>query len=252
MRVKHTPEKGGHVNDIFCYEGHDVRVITASGDLWWVAKDVCEILGIQNTPQAITRLDEDDICQTDIIDTLGRKQKTYIVSEAGLYSLILRSDKPEAKAFKRWVTHEVIPSIRKTGSYSLQQQPQDEFAVMRGMIDALEAHRKKITFLETKVQTINTEISRIDSRVDLFGADTHYRTIRAFCNERNLKVSLRTAAAIGKRAAKLCRDRGVEIGTVADERHGTVKSYPVEVIEAAEKDVHEEKPVARKRTKATA
>src|SRR5690606_1640015 len=86
-----------------------------SSDL--VAKDVCDILDIKNNRDAISRLDDDEKDAVGITDSIGRKQQTTIISESGLYNLIFLSRKPEAKQFKRWITHEVIPTIRKTGGY---------------------------------------------------------------------------------------------------------------------------------------
>lgn len=96
--------------------GAALRVLDRNGDPWFVAKDVCAALEIQNTSDALKRLDEDEK-GIDLIDTLGGRQNVSIVSESGLYALILRSDKPAAKAFRRWVTSEVLPEIRRTGSY---------------------------------------------------------------------------------------------------------------------------------------
>lgn len=91
-----------------------VRVVGHDGDPWFVAKDVCECLELGNPRSSIALLDEDEK-GVHSVDTPGGKQEMTIVSEPGLYSLILRSRKPEAKAFKRWVTHDILPSIRKTG-----------------------------------------------------------------------------------------------------------------------------------------
>ena len=102
----------------FAYAGRQVRVITDDrGMPWFVAADVCAVLGVGNSRQALTRLDDDE---KGVIsnDTLGGRQSLATVNESGLYSLILGSRKPEARAFKRWVTHEVLPSIRRTGSYT--------------------------------------------------------------------------------------------------------------------------------------
>ncbi len=104
---------------VFDYSGKEVRTVMKDGQPWWVAKDVCEVLGISSHRDALARLDDDER-ESVLVDTLGGAQEFGAVNEAGLYSLILRSRKPEAKAFKRWVTHEVLPSIRKTGSYSVQ------------------------------------------------------------------------------------------------------------------------------------
>ena len=108
----------------FNFNQLSVRTVTdEQGNPWFVAADVCAVLEIRNNRDAISRLDDDekDVVSTD---TLGGKQEVTIVNESGLYSLIMKSRKPEAKAFKKWVTAEVLPSIRKTGSYSVpQQQP---------------------------------------------------------------------------------------------------------------------------------
>ena len=93
-----------------------VRVMQQDGESWFVAKDVCEVLEIGNSRQALTRLDDDE--KADVILNDGsQNRKMNAINEYGLYNLVLASRKSEAKAFKRWITHEVIPSIRKTGSY---------------------------------------------------------------------------------------------------------------------------------------
>lgn len=103
-----------------------VRVLMKDGDPWFVARDVCECLGLGNPHTSLALLDEDEK-GIHTVDTLGGEQSLSILSESGLYSLILRSRKPEAKAFKRWVTHDVLPSIRRTGSYSMDVRPSSFF-----------------------------------------------------------------------------------------------------------------------------
>ena len=98
------------------YKDTPVRIIEKDGEPWFVAKDVCNVLELANPRSSMALLDEDER-GVHSMDTPSAKQEMAIISEAGLYSLILRSRKPEAKAFKRWVTHEVLPSIRKTGAY---------------------------------------------------------------------------------------------------------------------------------------
>ncbi|QNA93230.1 MULTISPECIES: phage antirepressor KilAC domain-containing protein [unclassified Microbacterium] len=105
--------------EVFNYDGADVRTILIDGDPWFSAVDVCAALEIGNTTQAMTRLDADE---RTLISNEGRD--INVVSEAGLFSLILGSRKPEARAFKRWVTHEVLPSIRRTGSYVVETPEQ--------------------------------------------------------------------------------------------------------------------------------
>jgi hypothetical protein len=94
-------------------------VILKDGEPWFVAVDVCRVLEISNNRDALSRLDEDEKDDVGITDRLNRTQNMAIISESGLYSLVLTSRKPEAKAFKKWLTAEVLPAIRKTGSYSV-------------------------------------------------------------------------------------------------------------------------------------
>ena len=102
---------------VFSYEGNEVRTVQRDGEPWWVLKDVCAILDLGSPHKVAERLDEDERNQIPLTDRLGRLQDTAVVSESGLYNVILRSDKPEAKKFKRWVTHEVLPTIRRHGAY---------------------------------------------------------------------------------------------------------------------------------------
>jgi prophage antirepressor-like protein len=107
----------------FAFGSYQVRVITdAQGVPWFVAADVCNALDLGNSRMAMERLDDDEK-STELIPTPGGTQSLTTVNEPGLYSLIFGSRKPEARAFKRWVTHEVLPTIRKTGSYSTTATP---------------------------------------------------------------------------------------------------------------------------------
>lgn len=101
---------------IFNYENNEVRTVMIDGEPWFVLKDVCQVLGIVNHKNIAARLDEDEK-GVYLMDTLGGPQEMTIISESGLYAVILRSDKPEAKPFRKWVTAEVLPTIRKKGGY---------------------------------------------------------------------------------------------------------------------------------------
>lgn len=111
---------------VFNFDTHALRTLTRDGEPWFVAADVCEVLDIANVSQAIARLDDDE---TTLISTEGQAgngaQSQNLVNESGLYSLVLGSRKPEAKRFKKWVTSEVLPSIRKTGQYIAPQVLKD-------------------------------------------------------------------------------------------------------------------------------
>lgn len=105
---------------VFDFKNNEVRVAVIDGQPWWVAKDICDVLEISNSRDAVSRLDADErgVVSTD---TLGGSQSMQAVNEPGLYSLVIGSRKPEAKEFKRWITHDVLPSIRKTGMYATDE-----------------------------------------------------------------------------------------------------------------------------------
>ena len=104
---------------LFDFNDHLVRMrVDENGNPWWIAKDVCDVLGIQNVSQALQNLDSDEIGICKTYTNKGERENS-IVSESGLYTLIIRSNKPEAKAFRKWVTKEVLPTIRKTGGYKI-------------------------------------------------------------------------------------------------------------------------------------
>ena len=133
----------------FDFKGSSLRTLTdEAGEPWFVAKDVCDILGMSNPSMAVTALDKDEVAQIDPKDYLGSEnrsnQAVNIVSEPGLYKLIMRSRKPEAKEFQRWVTHEVLPSIRKTGGYiPTSESDSDEDIMARAVLVAQKTIKQK-------------------------------------------------------------------------------------------------------------
>lgn len=119
-----------------------VRTLEINNEPWFVGRDVAEILGYAKPRNAIaTHVDEDDALKQGIMDNLGRNQETVLINESGLYSLILSSKLPSAKSFKKWVTSEVLPSIRKTGSYSTM--PKDYPSALKALV-ASEEERLKL------------------------------------------------------------------------------------------------------------
>ena len=100
--------------------GVNIRVKMINGESWFVGKDICIALELANHKDALSRLDSDERDGVGITDPMGRNQEVTVVNESGLYHLIFQSRKPEARAFRRWITSEVLPAIHRTGSYSLQ------------------------------------------------------------------------------------------------------------------------------------
>jgi anti-repressor protein len=151
---------------IFNYEKNQVRITVIDNQPWWVAKDVCDILEVGNPSQALSRLEEDEKSTLILNDGTPGNPNTSIVNEPGLYSLILGSRKPEAKAFKRWVTHEVIPSIRKHGAYmtpeKIKEVLQDPDTIIQ-LAQQLKAEMKTRLALETKIEQDKPKIIFADA-----------------------------------------------------------------------------------------
>lgn len=173
----------------FFYGSHNVRTIFLNDQPWFVAKDVCEVLGLTNPTMVLQSLDEDERSKLN----LGRQGETNIVNESGLYSLILGSRKPEAKQFKRWVIHEVIPSIRKHGAYltpeTLEQTMKDPdflIGILNGLKNEQEARKK----LEQKV---------IEDRPKVFFAEA-------------LQIS--EDSILVADLAKLLKQKGLDVGEI--------------------------------------
>lgn len=183
--------------------GQTVRTLTIDGDPWFVHADACAILGLANTSQSASYLDDDEKQQVsaNIIsnDVSARGRDPWIISESGLYSLILRSRKPEAKAFKRWITHEVLPSIRKTGSYSIERQVPTSFA------EALELAAAQQRAIEARDAKLAIAAPKADAWDVLASAEGDY-SVREAANILNRDPSIDTGQ---NRLFKTLRDLGL-------------------------------------------
>jgi prophage antirepressor-like protein len=155
---------------IFSYEGNDVRTVQKGTETWWVLKDVCGVLGIEKYRDAASRLDDDERGSV-LVDTLGGRQEMSAVTESGLYGIILLSRKPEAKKFKRWVTHEVLPSIRKTGLYATPQAAKRLLDDPDFLIDALQeikAIRAKNAALNETIGVQSQQIAEMKPKASYY------------------------------------------------------------------------------------
>ena len=151
------------IQKVFNYEGQQVRTVIINGEPWFVGIDVCNVLGLMDARKSLNLLDEDERNTIPVTDTLGRKQNTLVVNEPGLYSLILRSRRPEAKVFKRWITHEVIPSIRKTGSYEMPGNVKDYLAMSEeDRAIAFFNKQKEVKVLDAENQILKPKAGKYD------------------------------------------------------------------------------------------
>lgn len=227
-----------------------VRVVDVNGEPWFVAKDVCDCLELTNTAQTISYLDDDEKGVTTNY-TPGGKQEMSIISEAGLYSLILRSRKPEAKAFKRWVTHDILPSIRKTGGYgqwNLPRVPKSFPDALRMIADIEEekqlALEQRDYYKRTKAEignrreatamaTASAAIRQRDALADQLGEGKHYKQVKAI--PWLLEVFHESAgmySQVGRKLSQLGERMGLSPRIKEDSQYGTIKIHHVEVIEA--------------------
>jgi prophage antirepressor-like protein len=165
----------------FNYNSKEIRTVSKNGEPWFVATDITEALDIQNATQALCKLDEDERSMFNI----GRQGEANIVNEYGLYNLILASRKPEAKQFKRWITHEVIPSIRKHGMYA-KDELLDNPDLMIEVLQQLKREREEKKLLQTENKLLTGQALEWTSRkvleaiVKAYGASIRIPDVNGF------------------------------------------------------------------------
>lgn len=149
---KETPPEAVGAIEVFNFSKGNtpIRVRLINGDPWFIAKDVCQVLGIANHKDAVSRLDDDERQGVGITDPLGIKQTANAVSESGLYALIFQSRKPEARKFRKWVTSEVLPSIRRKGYYGVRKNAND-------YIDARDIPYSRVLMNKCEIRTIEID-----------------------------------------------------------------------------------------------
>ena len=203
---------------IFKYENNDVRTMKINGEPWFVLKDVCAVLGISHITDTAKRMDEDEVGQTEVTDSMGRKQSTYVINESGLYNVILRSDKPEAKPFRKWVTSEVLPSIRKNGGYIAGQE---QLTPSELMAKALLVANKTLSEREARISELTVQNAIMQPKAEYFDELV----------DRNLLTSFReTAKQLGVEEKKfisflmekkyIYRDKKAKLMPYADKNNG--------------------------------
>lgn len=149
---------------IFNYQSNEVRTVEMGGEPWFVLKDVCNILGISKYRDTAARLDADERGSVEV-DTLGGTQQVIAVNESGLYHVILRSDKPEAAPFRKWVTSEVLPSIRKNGGYIAGQE---QLTPEELMAKALLVANKTLADREARISELTVQNNIMAPKAEYF------------------------------------------------------------------------------------
>lgn len=227
----------------FDFKGHKVRTLTfETGQTWWVLKDVCEVLGIRNATDVAKRLDQDEVTRFNLGGLSGQSN---IVNETGLYRIVLRSDKPEAREFQRWVTHDVLPSIRRHGAYMseavvertladpdylirLATQLKEDRAARVKAERQLEAQKPKVLFADA-VSAAHTDILVGDLAKILKGNGVDIGGTRLFAWMRDQGYLMKAGSAKNmptQRAMELGLFHVKETTVVHADRHTTINKTP--------------------------
>ena len=178
---------------VFSYEGSEIRTVQLGGEPWWVLKDICDVLELSNPSVIADRLDEDEKAKVEPKQYLGSRsnEPATVISESGLYNVILLSRKPEAKKFKRWITHEVLPTIRKHGAYVTS-------AKLEEIISDPDAWIKVLTALKDE--------RAAKERLQLEAAQNEPKVVFADA------VSVSSGTILIGELAKILKGNGIEIG----------------------------------------
>lgn len=155
----------------FNFNNNPVRTLTdENGEPWFILKDCMSILSLSNPTETAKMFDDDEFSTTEVIDSIGRRQQAYIISESGFYRLVMKSRKPEAKEFQRWVTHEVLPQIRKTGGYIPTTNADDDMTILA---KAVLVAQKTIELKNRQLQSKDSQIKELEPKAKALDAFTN-------------------------------------------------------------------------------
>lgn len=214
--------------EIFKNENFEIRVaVDETGEPLFCLADVCKILGLDNSRQAKTRLDQKGVTSIDTL-TNGGVQKLDFINEPNLYRLIFQSRKSEAEVFQEWVFSEILPSIRKTGSYT--QKPLTQAEILAQSAALLVEQERRTAALETKTEEIRKEQLKAKHNINRLLNNDNYMTLIAFMNLHGISQKGYHIPSLGKRAKKLSDEQGAFMGAVIDPRYGRINTYSTEIL----------------------
>lgn len=215
------------------FQGKPVRFVGTPEKPEWIAADVCDVLGLTNSRKAIADFDEDEKGVT-ISYTLGGKQEMATVYESGLYRLIFASRKAEAQAFKKWVCNEVLPSIRKFGTYPPPANAEEEcdpiiMAYKQGYQIRLKQieHEKRIAKVEHRADEAH---QLADAAMRTAEGNEGWVSVLGYCNRTGRRFSRKELASIGKQLSARMRVRRLSPSKTLHPHLGTVNTYPEDLL----------------------
>ena len=209
----------------------EVRVIFIDNEPLFCLSDICKILGL-TTPAKVANAIKSEFELGELssysFDTgFGVKEFT-IITEPQLYFVLMRSDKSEAKEFRKWINTEVLPTIRKTGSYS--QKPLSQIEILQSSVAILAEQEKKISLLENRADDLYKEQLKVKHNINRLLNNDNYMTLIAFMNLNNIKQKGYHLPSLGKKAKKLSLEQGAFMGAVIDPRYGRINTYSTEIL----------------------
>lgn len=216
----------------FDFEGSGVRWTIVEGEPWFAIPDLCRVLGHTNPTMAADRLEIDDLSFAEVIDSLGRRQRTRLTNESGLFELIIRSNKPDAKRFRRWITSEVLPALRKYGSYTIMPvEPDDELDLMESTLHRIREDRRRIKALEGGQQVLEDGQRVLEAKVSASAGEYDEFTALAYAKLKGLPTDRVSCQRHGMRAAHLMKQRGGAPRKVQDATFGLINIYPLGILD---------------------
>ena len=237
------------MNELMIFEdalfGQVRTIMSASNEPLFCLSDVCRALEMKRF--RIERLDK-DVISNHPLQTAGGLQQVTFINEDGLYDIVLDSRKPKAKKFRKWITSEVVPSIRKTGSYSVEQPKQLSAAEsLLQAVQLLVAHERQLAILEHNQKNMQGAISSLYDKVYGMQFQTNMieqklnneidrYTVIGYCSAHNIPMTLTEASIIGGMCSRMCKKRNIPLEPIADRRFGKVNTYPSELIAEAIKN----------------
>ena len=237
------------MNELMIFEdalfGQVRTIMSASNEPLFCLSDVCRALEMKRF--RIERLDK-DVISNHPLQTAGGLQQVTFINEDGLYDIVLDSRKPKAKKFRKWITSEVVPSIRKTGSYSVEQPK--ELSAAESLLQSVQllvAHERQLAILEHNQKNMQGAISSLYDKVYGMQFQTNMieqklnneidrYTVIGYCSAHNIPMTLTEASIIGGMCSRMCKKRNIPLEPIADRRFGKVNTYPSELIAEAIKN----------------
>lgn len=192
---------------VFKYGESPVRTVVKGDEVWFVAKDVCDVLGIKNHSDSVSRLNEKQKSVLGVSDPHGRLQNTSVISEPGVYKLAFRSNKPEAEKFSDWVAEDVLPSIRKHGAYmtdDVLERTINDPDYMIGLLTKLKEEKQKRQALEVKTLMLEQQVAEAEPKV------TYYDEILKSTNVVTITQIAKDYGMSGQALNELLHEEGVQ------------------------------------------